>query len=700
MLHGSSMKHVTQLIGISVVCLLLNLSDAFSKVAYNDTILDLLHIIPSHESIDYVWHKKQFQLQGLLTEQRHPNTNNLSYRIVNDTRGGITELLAVDQDISKKFREMASNPRELKTLTLASRAIEMAIIQHRKIYFYGTGATGRLSVLVESSLWRPFWEKVKHLPAWKKINRQLPNVENMLIGTITGGDRALVSSMPGFEDLPIVGKLQLQEQSIQKDDLVFAITEGGETSAVIGTILAADKLNTPPKQNNHYFIYNNPDKALLHFSRSRSVLQNPNIIKINLTTGPQAIAGSTRMQATSSELYLVGILLEDALQHVLQKYLSKQEMQQLGFCESVTLQQRLLNFQVLQAISYHAASMIASWTNLETEAYATHHIAIYFANQALLPVFTDITERSPTFRLEPLDTVKTKKSWVTVWTSANSQKQAWYNLLHHPFRGLSYNFYLKDFMKIQDPFLRTAALQGLQQAGNEQQFLYDFSFSKQNITKMSLHPGDLGTLVLFSGEQLTDPSFYDYLQLLTATKTKLVILDILPKKPLGNKQRLELSSLVNELHALYIPITVINDPLGLNQQLVLKMLLNAHSSAVMAKLGRVVGNTMTSVNPSNLKLIGRATYLIQLQINAVLTSPIWLKQFGARSPIRYAEANAILYNAMEYMKSTHSSIQTPEVALSIIRVLESLKQQRAISWQQAEELLYKESLRDYLLPFF
>jgi N-acetylmuramic acid 6-phosphate etherase len=40
-----------------------------------------------------------------------------------------------------------------------------------------------------------------------------------------------------------------------------------------------------------------------------------------------------------------------------------------------------------------------------------------------------------------------------------------------------------------------------------------------------------------------------------------------------------------------------DDPLGIKRQTVLKMLLNAHSTAVMARLGRVVGNTMTSVIP-------------------------------------------------------------------------------------------------------
>ncbi|MES2997935.1 MAG: hypothetical protein V4700_01240 [Pseudomonadota bacterium] len=743
------MNYIAKLLGISILgALLLSVSNLSIFASQNDAILNLLHITPSRESVDYVQNKKQFQLQNLLTEQRHPKTNNLSYLIGNDTQGGLKELLIVDKDISKKFIEMANNPQQLKILENASQAIEMTIINHRKIFFYGTGATGRLSVLVESSLWRPYWEKFKLLSEWQKIKQYLPDVENTIIGTITGGDRALLSSLPAFEDLQSIGRLQLQEQHIQKGDLVFAITEGGETSAVIGSVLSEDKLNSQAKQKNLYFIYNNPDKTLLPFVRSRSVLQNPNIIKINLTTGPQAIAGSTRMQATTSELYLMGILLEDALQHILKKYLSRQEMQQLGFSESTTLKQRLLSFQALQVSTYHMVSKIAPWIDLEAKTYATHHRAIYFANQALLPVFTDITERAPTFRLEPLDTINIKKSWVSVWTTAKDQEQAWLILLHHPFRGLNYNFYLKEFEKIQDPFLRTAALQGLKQAGNEQQFLYDLSFSKKNIAKVNPNADDLGVLVLFSGEQLTDSGFYDYFQLLTKLQADTVIIQMVTKKSLINKEqgvalqftnksrtlgcvdncsRMSEKALFFEYrngaytayvsnetqknnafspsscncqHILYIPITVMDDPLGLNQQVMLKMLLNAHSSAVMAKLDRVVGNTMTNVDPSNLKLIGRATYLIQLQINAVLNSPVWLDQFGQEPPISYAEANAILFNIIDVVKTRHTAIKTSEVALSIIRILESLKQQRPISWEQAEEILHRESLSDYLRPYF
>src|SRR5262249_51021310 len=89
-------------------------------------------------------------------------------------------------------------------------------------------------------------------------------------------------------------------------DVVFAITEGGETSFVIGT--AWKGLEAGAKV---YFVYNNPDEILCqHIERSRQVIEDPRIEKINLTTGPMAISGSTRMQATTIQLCVLLTVLE------------------------------------------------------------------------------------------------------------------------------------------------------------------------------------------------------------------------------------------------------------------------------------------------------------------------------------------------------------------------------------------------------
>jgi len=66
-------------------------------------------------------------------------------------------------------------------------------------------------------------------------------------------------------------------------------------------------------------VYNNPDEVLINLHWSRSVLENEYITKMNLTTGPQAISGSTWMQATTISTFVLGVLFEEALR----RYLSK-----------------------------------------------------------------------------------------------------------------------------------------------------------------------------------------------------------------------------------------------------------------------------------------------------------------------------------------------------------------------------------------
>ena len=165
-----------------------------------------------------------------------------------------------------------------------------------RIFFTGCGSTGRLSILLDS-VWRDFWQQAGDESA---------QVENRTFSVMAGGDFALIKSVEGFEDFTAFGKKQITDLGVSSKDVVFAITEGGETSFVIGTAWAGVEAGAKV-----YFIYNNPDEFLgEHVERSREVIQDPRIEKINLTTGPMAITGSTRMQATSIQLCVMLMVLE------------------------------------------------------------------------------------------------------------------------------------------------------------------------------------------------------------------------------------------------------------------------------------------------------------------------------------------------------------------------------------------------------
>jgi N-acetylmuramic acid 6-phosphate etherase len=677
------------------------------------SLLELLGITPSPESIDYIQDKTQFQLHTLITEQRHAKTWDLSERIQRNCADGLKMLFSVDEDISEKLESLA---QEKENLEQAAEAVEEAIISGHKIYIYGCGATGRLAKQMESTFWRPFWKKVKGTgKIWTKLLSHLgDNIENRLVGEMTGGDRALISSLEGFEDLQLIGYLQLEDRKVEKGDVVICVTEGGETSSVIGTILAAldqwknaHSYDPAHSRKKLYFIYNNPDEILLPFDRSRAVLEEPGITKINLFTGPQAITGSTRMQATTIETYVVGNILQTALDRILRKYLSSKDMEKLGFINEMRLKAKLLEFSRVLKQVQSAIDATAKFTELEARTYQAGRFSTYFARDGLITVFIDSTERSPTFRLFPLDTVKVeqRKCWIQVWTPAANLQEAWQAFLGRPFRGLAPSFYKAPFEeKIEDPYLKRAALDSLKNAGDDQQLLYDFSFADFNLKKRGPKPGDLGVVVCIQPEvdalRKKNSDFRKFIDLFSGSKANLALILITDKDPeevIKLARKIPGFDFMGKDALVAVPLNSRNDPLGINQQIALKILLNAHSTAVMARLGKVIGNTMTNVSPSNLKLIGRATYLIQSHVNDTLSRPQWVKLYGIREPISYDEANAVLFEAIRYLKDkTEEAGQTAEVAFSIIRILESLRLKRNFSNAETLNIVMTTGLSQYL----
>jgi len=688
-------------------------------------LLKLLGVEPSAESVDYVQTKTQFQLHTPLTEQRHQKTWYLGERIREDTLAGLRMLSAVDEDILAKMNGLAAAPEALEQ---AARAVEAAILEGKKIYVYGCGATGRLAKQMESTFWRPFWSKVRaDRRIWKKAAKRLPagaGIEESLVGEMTGADRALISSLEGFEDLQLIGRLQLRDRGVKKGDVVICVTEGGETSSVIGTVLAAlDEWKSgtgyDPEESRKrlYFVYNNPDDRLMPFNRSRSVLTEPGITKINLTTGPQSITGSTRMQATTIETYVVAAIVETAVERVLAPALGARDMQKLGFgggrkgrgVTGVSVAARLREFEGALGGARAALAELAALTDIEAAAYAAGRFSTYYAEKGLITVFIDSTERSPTFRLFPLDTVKEpkRKCWIQVWTNAGTPEEAWRAFLGRPFRGLDAEMYREPFEKeVEDPYLRRAALESLKKAGDDQAGLYDFSLSKANTAGRGPKKGDLCMLVALTPEEsrfaAEGTSFARVLRLAAegGADAGVIVVTDRPSKELpgiAERVRRRWAGAPGRLAVVPVSVRAAGDPFGIRQQMAAKMLLNAHSTAVMAKLGKVVGNTMTNVSPSNLKLIGRATFLIQSHVNDMLGRAEWVKAYGGREPISYGEANAVLYDAIDYLKGREAEAgQTAEVAFSVIRILESLKQKRGVSRAEALDLVRTVGLSAYL----
>jgi N-acetylmuramic acid 6-phosphate etherase len=96
------------------------------------------------------------------------------------------------------------------------------------------------------------------------------------------------------------------------------------------------------------------------------------------------------------------------------------------------------------------------------------------------------------------------------------------------------------------------------------------------------------------------------------------------------------------------------------------MLLNALSTCTMVRLGRVMGNCMIWVVPSNLKLIDRATRYIEKLTN-----------------LPYTEANHLLFEVIEYVEPRMKADQAypPVVGLCVTRM------RHGVGNMEAERLL-------------
>ena len=146
--------------------------------------------------------------------------------------------------------------------------------------------------------------------------------------------------------------------------------------------------------------------------------------------------------------------------------------------------------------------------------------------------------------------------------------------------------------------------------------LYDFSISPENLKRRIVSDKDLVMLAFLPHEiEHFNPS--DSLTFLTSLQPKHLFILALHSKS-SNLDAFKAHFSPFNPHIIPIELDLPYDPLHIRSRIALKMLMNAHSTAVMTKLGRVVGNTMTNVRAANLKLIGRATYLAKMHIDDVL----------------------------------------------------------------------------------
>ncbi|MEA1949869.1 MAG: hypothetical protein U9N87_00675 [Planctomycetota bacterium] len=559
---------------------------------------------PREKARYYLQNEHAFRLGALPTEMSHAKTASLSQTIAQSTTDGIRMLMSVDEEIAPAMTRLMASAEYADLVD----ALVEAITTGKRVFFTGCGATGRLAILIEAA-WRNFWQVLrKERP---QLLDRVPNFEETFVSLMAGGDHALIRSVEGFEDSTDLGRYQLQQAGVAAGDVVVAVTEGGETSFVIGT--AWQGLEAGARV---FFAYNNPTEVLrCHVERSRELIEEPRVTNIDLFTGSMAVAGSTRMQATTSELLALGAAVELALGKVLQSSLSAEELKELGVdirdsADFPHMFSRLLA-QFESEDNVRAIARLIQW---EEEAYRNCGLITYMTDRYLIDVLTDTTERAPTFRLPPFrkcDDTAAAQSWAFVKNPLCDTREAWRRLLAREPRGIDWpqsvygTLDVAPSLRDDPPRLNNAEIHKFL-IGNEddparyaadnsrlamilvgeelamegpRREMFDRSFS-QNATSFAT------TAAICIGTVCIDTVCIDTVCIDTARPDRSV----------------EATFRV----ACDLPAS----PLDLWDRLAVKLVLNLMSTATMARMGRVEGNYMSKVETTNKKLIDRGTRLV------------------------------------------------------------------------------------------
>lgn len=442
-----------------------------------------------------------YRLGNLPTERPHPSTRGLSDWSRNDLPRALESLKTIDIEALRKLAAYAE-----KVDALRERA-QATLTRGNRIFLCGCGATGRLAMSLEY-LWR----------------QRHPGSEDV-VAFMAGGDTALVHALEGFEDHPAYGARHLEELGFAEGDLLIACTEGGETPYVLGATERAAEISSARP----CFLYCNDDRSLAdEVQRFRRVHENPAIDKLCLHVGPMALAGSTRMQASTVLQLAVGIVLlqndRPARDHIAAF---------LGEVEACDL------------------SFLAAFVEAESEIYATGHRVIYRVRDYGITVFTDTTERAPTFSLIPFDRFEQGRERYSlcyvVLDGCETAEAAWIGLLNRAPQPLDWS----------DVDRRTS-----------HDYLRGFDFSVRAVARRRRRvPGCVHHEFRIRGR--------------------------------GDEIELKLGRLSHRVPVAGIP--------ELFRHLLLKQILNIHSTLVMGRLGRYESNLMTWVTPTNGKLVDRAT---------------------------------------------------------------------------------------------
>ena len=529
---------------------------------------------------DFIDNEKQFHLGFLPTEQSNPITATLEEDFKRSTLAGVQCLQRGDRQIPITMRHVFAGEKFAK---LVDSMVETLQAPKGRIIFSGCGATGRLSILLES-MWRDFFHRRADelTPAERALADRSASI-------MTGGDFALIRSVEFFEDFAEGGRRQAAALNVGEGDTFVAITEGGETSSVLGTLKYAAEHGAKC-----FLVFNNPADLLRgHLDRCREAIDNPKVTVLDIYCGSMSLAGSTRMQATSSEQLLGSCALEAALCRVLPRFAKE------------TAKDYTVAFENLLAglESPGGRAGLVKAIEFEKGVYEKHGRITYLADKCMLDLFTDNTERSPTFMLPPLRSSRDKhlaQSWAFVKNPLHPTVECWNEMMRRHPRCLEFTSDDARSLGMPQRFIDSPPLI---KYGDLVTYMIGNEPAPERIDGYER----AAAVVLTVGDRPAD--FLAAADKLAAAWHEKVYFHIGSGRaacPQAAARRVE-----DNAHChIHIDFPIADSPLEIWKHLAVKLAFNSLSTGTMAASGRVAGNWMSWVSISNKKLIDRGIRLL------------------------------------------------------------------------------------------
>ena len=166
-----------------------------------------------------------------------------------------------------------------ETLSEIEEAVNLFVKSFRsggRVFYVGAGTSGRLGILDASEIPPTFGVS-----------------ENRVVGLIAGGEEAITSAQEETEDDRSSGEQLAEKKGVGKNDFVVGISASGRTPFVLGCL--------------EYSSDQGAATAAITNNRNARV-KNTSDVTIVAETGPEIIAGSTRMKAGTAQKMVLNMI--------------------------------------------------------------------------------------------------------------------------------------------------------------------------------------------------------------------------------------------------------------------------------------------------------------------------------------------------------------------------------------------------------